>query len=224
MCDTITLVSQSVNHISAMHFILMGDVIKSREQDPPELVESFKALIASCNLDLKQQILSPYTITLGDEFQGVASSLRGLLDSIFYLEEARIKQCYSFKIRFVAHDGEIATPLNTEVAWAMLGPGLTRARELLSVKRRSRPRFVFDLSDGRHEQELNRLFRVLDGITERWNVADYPLINSMLSDASDGEVGAIHSKNRSQIWKRRRHLFTEEYKLLKAVICDSADK
>ena len=202
----------------------MGDVIKSREQDPPELVESFKSLIASCNRNLKQQILSPYTITLGDEFQGVAASLRGLLESIFYLEEARIKQCYSFKIRFVAHYGEIATPLNTKIAYAMMGPGLTWARELLSVKRRSRPRFVFDLADSWHEQELNRLFRVLDGITERWKVVDYPLISNMLTDASDGEVGAIHKKNRSQISKRRRHLLTEEYKLLKAVICDSADR
>ena len=202
----------------------MGDVVKSREQDPMELADSFKSLIASCNWNLKQQILSPYTITLGDEFQGVASSLRGLLDSIFYLEEARIKQCYSFNVRFVAHYGEIGTPLNTEIAYAMMGPGLTRARELLSVKRRSRPRFIFDLSDSWHENDLNRLFLVLDGITERWNVADYPLISNMLTHAGDGEVGAIHNKNRSQIWKRRKHLFIEEYKLLKAVICDSTDK
>lgn len=213
-----------VKHKLAKHFILMGDVIKSREQDPPELVESFKSLIASCNRNLRQQILSPYTITLGDEFQGVAGSLRGLLDSIFYLEEVRIKRCYSFKLRFVAHYGEISTPLNTKIAYSMMGPGLTRARELLSVKRRSRPRFNFDLSDSRHEKDLNRLFSVLDGITERWNVAAYPLIGNMLTDAGDGEVGAIHNKNRSQIWKRRKHLLIEEYKLLKAVICDSADK
>ena len=206
------------------HFILMGDVIRSRDQDPLELVARFKSLIASCNRNLKQQILSPYTITLGDEFQGVAGSLRDLLDSIFYLEEARIEQCYSFKLRFVAHYGEIATPINTEIAYAMMGPGLTRARELLSAKRRSRPRFVFVLSNSRHEQDLNRLFRVLDGITERWNVVDYPLISNMLTDASDGEVGTIHNKNRSQIWKRRRRLLTEEYKLLKAVICDSPDR
>ena len=121
----------------------------------------------------------------------------------------------------MGHYGEIQTPINTNIAYAMMGPGLTHARDLLSSKRRNRPRFVFDLPNQSHEQFLNRLFQVMDGIIERWNTADYPLIGEMLTDASDQEVGTKYVKNRSQIWKRRKHLLVEEYKLLKAVVIET---
>ena len=204
-----------------MQYILMGDVIKSRQQNPQELRDSLKSLVMSCNRDLGKQILSPYTITLGDEFQGIADSLRSLTDSVFYLEERRIAKGYSFRLRFVAHHGEILTAINADIAYEMMGPGLTQARELLSEKRPSRPRFVFALPDRAHMTSLNRLFAVLDGITARWSHADYPLISDMLTDAGNQEVGTRHGKNRSQIWKRRKHLLIEEYKLLRAVIRES---
>ena len=66
------------------YFILMGDIVGSSGQNSVDLIEGFSALVSSCNNTLKHQILSPYTITLGDEFQGIAASLRGLLDSIFF--------------------------------------------------------------------------------------------------------------------------------------------
>ena len=203
------------------YFILMGDIVGSGEQNPLELIDGFKYLISSCNKTLHQQILSPYTITLGDEFQGIACSLSGLLDSIFYIEEERIKWAYNFKLRFVGHYGEIQTPINTNIAYEMMGPGLAHARDLLSIKRQNRPRFIFDLPDQKHEQYLNRLFQVIDGIIGKWKISDYPLISDMLTDASDQEVGAKYDKNRSQIWKRRKHLLVKEYKLLKAVIIES---
>ena len=62
----------------------------------------------------------------------------------------------------------------------------------------------------------------MDGIIDKWKVSDYPLIGDMFTDASDQEVGDNHSKNRSQIWKRRKHLLVEEYKLLKEVVTESA--
>lgn len=204
------------------YFILMGDIVGSSKQDPLELTQAFKSLVSSCNETLEQQILSPYTITLGDEFQGIARSLRGLLGSIFYIEEQRIQRQYDFKIRFVGHYGKIQTPINTAIAYEMMGPGLAHARSLLSSKRRERPRFIFDFPEQQYAQFLNRLFRVMDGIIDKWKVSDYPLISDMLADASDQEVGDKHSKNRSQIWKRRKHLLVEEYQLLKEVVTESA--
>jgi len=37
----------------------------------------------------------------------------------------------------------------------------------------------------------------------------------MISEQNNKEVAAKHGKNRSQIWKRRKHLLIEEYKLIK---------
>jgi len=207
----------------AKYFIVMGDVIESRKQDATRLRQQLKALLASCNRDLKSAILSPYTTTLGDEFQGIARSLRGAVESIFYFEERRVKKQNAFGIRYVVHYGEIQTPINTEVAYGMMGPGLTKARALLTDKRRGQPRFCIDLPDKRLAENLTRLFGVIDGLTGRWVRKDFSLIADMLSDTNNEEVAARHHKNRSQIWKRRRHLLIEEYRMAKAVILDLAD-
>lgn len=202
----------------ANQYILMGDIIGSRGSDLKELQAGFGRLVSSCNRDCRNVILSPYTITLGDEFQGVAGSLRGVTGSIFYLEEERIRGQHPFRLRYVAVYGEIETPLNERIAYGMMGSGLSRARELLSAKRRGRPRFLFELPDPRLTENLNRLYRVIDGLSVRWNQQDYPLIVDMLESTNNEEVGARHGKNRSQVWKRRKHLLVEEYRAVKDTI------
>jgi hypothetical protein len=204
----------------ALHYILMADVVGSHSIDSQQLQANFKKLVAHCNESIGEQILSPFTITLGDEFQGVAKSLKGVLESIFYLEENGIRRGYDFKLRYIAHYGEIQTKLNRKIAYEMLGPGLTFARGMLSDKRRDRPRFLFMLENDYLSNNLNRLGKILESLTDRWKVKDFPLISEMLSNHNNKEVGLKHKKNRSQVWKRRKQLFIEEYQLLKSSIFD----
>lgn len=207
----------------AKYFIVMGDVIGSRRLDAPKLRHQLKSLLRACNKELNAAILSPYTTTLGDEFQGIAGSLRGAAECIFYLEETRIKNQWDFQIRYVAHYGEIQTPINREIAYGMMGPGLATARTLLTDKRRGQPRFHFDLPDKRLAKNLTRLCKVIDGLIDRWNRVTFPLVSDMLSEQNDERVAGKHGKNRSQIWKRRKHLLIEEYRLTKAVVFDLID-
>jgi hypothetical protein len=207
----------------ANYFILMGDVIESRKLDATRLRQQLTTLLSACNRDLHTQILSPYTTTLGDEFQGIAGSLHAVAETIFCLDEARIKNHYDFLIRYVAHYGEIQTPINTEVAYGMMGPGLTKARALLTDKHRGKPRFCFELPDKGLAENLTRLFSVIDGLTDRWGQRDASVISDMLSNTNNEEVGAKHNKNRSQIWKKRKHLLIEEYRSAKAVVFDLID-
>lgn len=201
----------------------MGDIIKSRKHDATKLRQQFTTLLSDCNRDMRTEILSPYTITLGDEFQGIAGSMHAFAESIFYLDEARFNNHYDFLMRYVAHYGEIQTPINTEVAYGMMGPGLTKARALLTDKRRGQPRFCFDLPDTRLAENLTRLFTVIDGLTDRWGQRDASLISDMLASTNNEEVAAKHTKNRSQIWKKRKHLLIEEYRAAKTVIFDLID-
>ena len=202
------------------YFILMGDVIESRKLNATRLRQQLKTLLSACNRDLKPEIISPYTTTLGDEFQGIAGSLHAVAETIFCLGEARIKKQYDFMIRYVAHYGEIQTPINTDMAYGMMGPGLTKARALLTDKRRGEPRFCFELPDKQLAENLTRLFVVIDGLTDRWKQRDFLLIADMLSNTNNEEVAAKHKKNRSQIWKKRKHLLIEEYRAAKAVVFD----
>ena len=208
----------------ARQYILMGDIIRSREFEVRQLRREFLQLIASCNKALEDGILSPYTVTLGDEFQGVASSLSTLLGAIFYMEETAFQRRLVFKIRYVAVHGQIETPVNRLKAHNMMGAGLTKARKILTDKRRGERRFRVDLENTYLMDQLNRLFVVVDGLTDRWDVEDAPLILDMLHNTNNEEVGAIHGKNRSQIWKRRKHLLVEQYRALKETIVEMAQQ
>lgn len=197
------------------HFILMGDVVKSREYQAASLRKHFLELIDGCNEALEGRILSPYTVTLGDEFQGVADSLEGALQAVFHLEETALQTGLNFRIRYVLGYGPIETEINRQKAHAMMGPGLTRVRELLTEKKRGGPRFRFELETERQSRLLENLFRVIDCITRDWKWEDIPLIFAMLSESSDAEVGKKFDKDRSLIWKRRKNLMVEEYRALK---------
>ena len=198
----------------------MADIIKSHKYAIENIYKPFGDLITNCNEEFSKHILSPYTITLGDEFQGVADSLRTAVGTIFYLEEECIKRKLKFKLRYIILYGDIETPLNPSTAHGMLGEGLTQARKKLSDKKKNKHRFYLDLADNNLSLLLKRLFLILEGIIRRWGIKDYPLIRDMIDTSSNLKVGTKHGKNRSQIWKRRKHLLIDEYTTLKTVILD----
>ena len=202
----------------ADHFIVMGDILKSRKCDGRELMRDFKDLVSSCNTKLAEGILSPYTITLGDEFQGISRSLHWCVQSLLYLEETTLRKGFAFALRYVVHYGRIDTPLNRKVAYGMVGRGLTRGRELLTTKRRGLPRFLFDLPNRNLAMQLSQLFGVMASLTRDWKRKDVDLIFEMLSSDDNATIGARHGKNRSQIWKRRRNMHVDDYKALRSIV------
>jgi hypothetical protein len=199
-------------------YILMGDVVSSKDYDSNTLQKQLRTLTDHCNETLKEELLSPYTITLGDEFQGIPDSLKTSIKTLFFYEEECLQLSLDFKLHYVIHFGEIETEINPDIAYEMMGPGLTRARELLSTKKRDRKRFQFLLENETLSLQLNRLFEVLDSIIQSWKQDDFSLILDMIHNENNAEVGEKHGKNRDQIWKRRKTLMIHEYNLLKQVI------
>ncbi|MEO1022729.1 MAG: SatD family protein [Bacteroidota bacterium] len=198
--------------------ILMGDISSSSDYEQEKLRVQLKQLIEETNTMEKDHILSPLTITLGDEFQGVAHSEAAGMRLIFSLEERILQQRLPFRLHYVLLTGEIETRINKRIAYEMMGSGLTKAREMLSSKKRDRKRFEIKLHEGANEQPVQNMFQVLDSISSNWKQDDYPIIHAMLQTANNTEVANAFSKNRSQIWKRRKTLMIEEYQLLKSSI------
>lgn len=200
----------------------MGDVIRSSDYRPEKLGKSLKELVQSANKYLREKTLSPYTVTLGDEFQGVTKSLNSGIETLFYFEEERLAKKLKFKLHYVLHFGKIETEINEEISYGMLGEGLTEAREKLTAKKRGRNRFNISLDDKELSQQLNRLFEVFDSITQKWKQGDFGLILDMIRNENDQEVGEKYGKDRSQIYRRRKTLMIHEYNLLKESIKTTA--
>src|SRR5450759_588107 len=129
------------------YHVMMADIVKSSSLEPAWLGEAFERLVSRCNEKCSDDIISPLTITLGDEFQGVAASLKGAVDTIFCLEETLLAEKFPFRLRYVVLYGEIGTEINRTLAHGMMGSGLTPARQKLTHKQRSRPQFQIELGD-----------------------------------------------------------------------------
>ncbi|NMW20288.1 MAG: hypothetical protein HKK67_01350 [Chlorobiaceae bacterium] len=71
------------------YYVVMADVIASRSRDPQQLMREFENLVGTANTVFSEGILSPLTITLGDEFQGVLSTLLDAVKVLIWLEDAR---------------------------------------------------------------------------------------------------------------------------------------
>ena len=87
----------------------MCDVLNSREKNQKNLIEDFRTCTTYINNKYKKNILSPLTITLGDEFQGVIKNLSNSIKIIVELEEFIIKNNFPMKLRYVLYFGEIET-------------------------------------------------------------------------------------------------------------------
>jgi hypothetical protein len=116
------------------HVALMGDLVDSEEAPSVQLLhEVFNAAIYAANRDQKPRVVSPLTITLGDEFQGLYATLSDALAALKLLRARLLLE--NAECRFALGLVRLETPLNTERAWNMMGPGLADTREKLSDKR-----------------------------------------------------------------------------------------
>jgi len=198
--------------------ILMADIIGSRNVDQRQLMDEFMSLVGQVNINNRKNLLSPLTITLGDEFQGVIKGLRGAMSIIFNAEEKIVSMEKTFKLRYVIVEGAIETPINKEIAYGMMGDGLTRARRYIENLKKTDYRFYFDLKDKPRQTAINNLFIAIQNIVDDWNPKrDYYLVSSFLTYKDYKLVASTLNKGRSLMWKRNKSLKIDAYNALKEV-------
>jgi hypothetical protein len=205
--------------MSALSFILMADVIGSSKTPAASLMTNLKDTVSVVNEAEAPYIKSPLTITLGDEFQGIASGLAEAIEIIFKLEETILANGTPYRLRHVLHQGQIDTPINPDIAYGMLGPGLSEARNMIqTLKGEKHRRFHLSLSDSEKGDILNRAFVVLDHFISRWKPQDAPLLRSFLEGKDYKTTARELNKDISLMWKRYHSLAIEEYQAQKEII------
>jgi hypothetical protein len=201
------------------NYILMCDVIGSRFENQSQLIVEFKSCTQYINIKYARQILSPLTITLGDEFQGVISDLNTVIEIIIDLEEYIIENNFGFKLRYAMVYGQIDTKINKEIAYEMLGEGLTNARFLINQLKKSENRFYLSLDHEETNIMLNNGFSILQSIIDEWNIKkDFELISNLIKFKDYKIVAEMMNKERSLIWKREKSLKMKSYFAIKTIL------
>jgi hypothetical protein len=199
--------------------IVMADIIDSRNMQQNKLMKSFKKITDEINYEKKDILLSPITITLGDEFQCIVKSVEAGIELMLAIDEKKLYEMADFKLRYVLVEGGIETPINHDIAYGMLGEGLTMAREKLVEYKNSYHRYSIQLNNVSKSEALANSLIVYQNITDTWKMEkDYHLISRFL-DLKDYKLVADEmGKTRSQIWKREKSLNLEAYFSIKQVI------
>ena len=201
------------------YFILMADIIGSSKIGGKKLMQDFSRVVAQVNKQEEANLVSPLTITLGDEFQGIVKSLKAGCEIITKLEESLIANQFNFKLRYVLLYGEIETPINKAIAHGMLGKGLTTARqELENLKGEKGTRFYINTGNGERDTFLNNLLFLYQSIVDGWMEKDYELVGKFWEKGDYKEVAEYFGKVNSLMWKRERSLRLKEYKIIKETL------
>lgn len=182
--------------------VIMGDLVRSESSLPIELLhERFNQAIDHQNLEHAGTLVSPLTITLGDEFQGLASTLT---QAMTIARDLRL-ELLADKIdcRFVVGIVEIKTPLNPLKAWNMMGPGLSRARNKLNQKKADQF-YRFSIAEAPiTEALLDAIGAGLSAIERSWTDQQREDISALMSGLSPTELSKRRNVSVHSIYKVR---------------------
>ncbi|KQO58692.1 SatD family protein [Sphingomonas sp. Leaf257] len=182
--------------------VLMGDLVDSEEyEDARYLHSAFNSAVERQKALLADDMASPLTITLGDEFQGLLHSLDAAAKAARNIRFDLM--LHDIDCRFVIGIVDIKTPLNSERAWNMMGPGFAAARERLGEKR-SPNRYRFSIpQDALLETLLEAIGGSLSAIERKWSRVQRDVIITLSEDVSVAELAQARDVGIANIYKVR---------------------
>lgn len=169
--------------------VAIGDVISSRKVEKRQDLQH-KLLDVFDDLNTpgyENHLISPYTITLGDEFQAVYEKADCLLlDSISILEKT-----YPQKIRFSFGIGKISTDTNRKQSIGMDGNAFHYAREGILNLKGQRGKYKFNISgleDTEQEKLFNNTLYIFSNLLDQWNRNRYFILRSTMQGKAVKEI------------------------------------
>lgn len=156
--------------------VVIGDLVASRQvSDRAALQTRFVSAIHRCNTS-PGELLSPYTVTLGDEFQTVLSGARHLFADLTTIAaellgapDGASHDPLSTHVRFSVAVGRLATPINPTQAIEMDGPAFHSARLGIEQLKRSGDSFLVSGLGETLDELCNALLALVSHEMSRWN-------------------------------------------------------
>lgn len=157
------------------YIAVIGDIKNSRKIGNRDGVqEKLKKVLLDINKKYSNDIASKFTITLGDEFQGLLHDGENVMDIISEIE----RKMYPIKIRFGIGIGEITTVIDSERAIGADGPGYYKAREAIEFLKQNEKKKQSGKPDTRIESDgekqgtvelLNAILSLTTAVKRSWS-------------------------------------------------------
>lgn len=107
---------------------IIGDIMESKKIIDRKITQQkFKSILSDINLKYSEDIISKFTITLGDEFQGLLKSRNNIMNIIREIEMSMSP----VELRFGIGIGDISTDINLDNSSEIDGSAYHRARKMI---------------------------------------------------------------------------------------------
>lgn len=191
------------------HLVLIGDVVSSRRM-PGRAVFQRRLKQELATLNVRRRMASPYTLTLGDEFQAVPREPAGLFADLFTI----LARTAPVRLRFAIAVGEIVTPLNPEQAIGMDGPAFHRARAVLERLKHDGRLFGVHGPGEQPDEVTAATLNVLSGLVEGWKPRRLLLFAGLLEGHPASALAARVGISLRAVHKSIRGAELDEWRLI----------
>ena len=167
------------------YIVLIADIVSSKDiESRRDLQLKISDVLDELNSKKNRYLVSPYTITLGDEFQAVFSRADNVFSEVIQILYA----IYPVKVRLSFGIGDIVTPINAERAIGMDGSAFYQARKGIEALKKSN--YLFSIK-GLRESPVNLIPYILQHISHsinQWRKNRLFILSLMFEKISIGEI------------------------------------
>ncbi len=163
---------------------IIGDIVRSREiSDRQEIQERFIESVAWINRHFENHIASNFTITLGDEFEGLLTA-----PSLSYeiIKEIK-KRMDPVQLVFGVGIGEMDTRFYKDTPLGSDGPAYHYARDMVNRAKNKKPSICY-YSDSPEDQLINSLIFFIESCTNKQTKKQRQIIGLYESGLSQQEI------------------------------------
>lgn len=188
--------------------VIIGDVVESKEMNRDRRGEVQELLLQQIERinSRSSSIVSPFTITLGDEFQAVYREVSSLLDDCFEI----LAELYPVRVRFSISMGDIATALNKKQALGMDGPAFHEARNGIDELKQTGHMFRVEIGHASERPEtqavtdlINHSLNLLSATMKRWKGSRYKILVMLNEDNPVKKIAEKLGISESAVYKNQ---------------------
>jgi hypothetical protein len=176
---------------------LIGDIVDSKSIQHRAPFQRRLGQILAARTKEAAGLASPFTLTLGDEFQAVYRAGRTLCRDILEI----MASIHPVRVRFAIGVGPLSTRLNSKQALGMDGPAFHRARAAM-LKLKDSGRFVHVNADNEEKWALaNHTLALVSHHLESWSQMRLRILVGLLRERSVRELETTLKISKVAIYK-----------------------
>lgn len=185
--------------------VLIGDIENSQTLDSARR-EEVQELLQQVLQDIGTEedgLISPPTITLGDEFQAVYKNADSLLQHTWKI----MSELHPVVLRFSIGIGSISTPINREQAIGMDGPAFYIARNGIDLLKESKFMYHLSIADSAGNNSLlnliNGSLHLISREMRSWKKTRFTILYLLDRGISFKEIAEYLDISESAVYKNR---------------------